>query len=83
MTEEELQAKIALVRESMECLDDIETVRVSAKFMRAVLDTLDAMQAKLDAVPVEALAFCVDAADYTYDVMWAEAKAWIDAQVQP
>jgi hypothetical protein len=37
----------------------------------------DALRAKLAAVPVDALRFCVDAADYTYDVMVSVADAWI------
>ncbi len=49
--------------------------------MAELVRALEDAQAKLAAVPVEAIAFCVDAADYTYDVMWAEAKAWLDAQV--
>ena len=94
MISEELRAKIVLVSESMEGLDDIETVRVSAKFMCAVFDAIDALQAKLDAVPVWAIALLrTEATDEAWEA-WAreeggessEALSVVDAwlkRVQP
>ena len=58
----------------------VDTVRFAINEYDKRIAELEAWKA---AVPVESIAFCVDAADYTYDVMWAEAKAWIDAQPQP
>lgn len=46
-------------------------------------DLREALEAKLAAVPVAALEFCVDAASYTYDSMVSEAKAWLETQVTP
>lgn len=61
--------------------DLIGGLNLALRNVRAERDELRAevrrLSAKLDAVPVAALRFCVDAADYTYDVEVRVAEEWL------
>ena len=50
----------------------------------ALIAEVRSLRAKLAAVPVAALRFCVDAADYTYDAVVDVADEWLKTlEVQP
>ncbi len=73
---EEINVMRAIVRQA-------DAIAVIQKQLTVVAAERDALQAQLDAVPVAAIAFCVDAASYTYDAMVSEAKTWLETQVTP
>ena len=89
---EELQAGIDFMRRN---IDRNPPVGVSVAFMRALLDERDALQAKLDAVPVEAIRMLRMDAVPDYWIEYAEISdgpasellnsldAWLETQVTP
>lgn len=65
-------------------LVDIMVDLESRTIVPALIAEVRSLRAKLDAVPVDALRFCVDAADYTYDAVVDVADEWLKTlEVQP
>ena len=79
---QQMRNMIAFIRLNIRNFDDGVGDEAHAYLTKALAMFEDAVN-QLDAVPVEAIAFCVDAASYTYDVMVGEAKAWLETQVTP
>jgi len=82
MTDEELRYRMERVTERMAGADDTNEVVVSVALMRELFGRLEQMQAKIDAVPVGAIAAALDkseigASDPEDYVFYKQLVAWL------
>ena len=66
---EELQAGIDSMRELIDNASGTDIASASVRFFRELFDHIDALQAKLDAVPVKEIKYYVDVTEPEYELM--------------